>query len=266
MACKKTPTRITAQDIFSVESIKRAPFTGLSFLLHKTMPSHKIQIMKKFLLWLIHFVIDSIAKVETQGYENLPNAGGFVIAVNHLGFLDVPLALYALENWNLFIMVAEKWEKFFLWRWIGKYFNLVFVDRYNPDLKAIRNMMRRMENGQTLVVAPEGTRARDEKMAQGKPGVAYLASKMGWQIVPVSIIGSEDRILLDNLKHFRRTHIKLTADKGFTLPPFPKKDRDEKLQEYTDEIMCRIGVILPEKNRGYYANHPRLKELLAERG
>jgi len=221
--------------------------------------------MKKFLLWLIRFVINSIAKVERRGYEHLPAAGGFVIAVNHLGFLDVPLALYALDQWNLFIMVAEKWEKFFLWRWIAKYFNIVFVDRYNPDLKALRNMMRRMENGQTLVIAPEGTRARDEKMARGKPGVAYLASKMGWQIVPVSIVGSEDRLLIGNLKRFRRTPIALTADQGFMLPSFPKENREEKLQEYTDEIMCRIGVMLPEKNRGYYADHPRLKELLAER-
>ncbi|MDD2921230.1 MAG: lysophospholipid acyltransferase family protein [Anaerolineales bacterium] len=221
--------------------------------------------MKKFLRWLIHFVIDSIANVERRGYENFPVTGGFVIAVNHLGFLDVPLALYSLEKWDIFIMVAEKWEKFFLWRWLGKQFDFVFVDRYNPDLKALRNMMRRMENGQTLVVAPEGTRARDEKMARGKPGVAYLASKMGWQIVPVAISGSEDRILLGNLKRFRRTHISLTADKAFTLPPFPKENREEILQEYTDEIMCHIGVMLPERNLGYYANHPRLKELSKEK-
>ncbi len=221
--------------------------------------------MKKFLRWLIRFAINSIAKVEIHGYENLPTQGGFVIAVNHLGFLDVPLALYALGDWNLFIMVAEKWEKFFLWRWLGKIFDFVFVDRFNPDLKALREMIRRMESGQTLVVAPEGTRARDERMAQGKPGVAYLAAKMKWQIVPVAISGTEDRVLINNLKHFRRAQIKLTADKAFALPPFPKENREEKLQEYTDEIMCRIGAMLPEKNRGYYANHPRLKELLKEK-
>lgn len=244
--------------------MKRASIAGL-FLLRKCMPSHKIQAMKKFLLWLIHFVINSIAKVEIRGYENLPTTGGFVLAVNHLGFLDVPLALYGLEKWDLFIMVAEKWEKNLLWRWIGKYFNFVFVDRYNPDLKAMREMIKRMENGQTLVIAPEGTRARDEKMAQGKPGVAYLASKMRWQIVPVAVIGTEDRILLDHLKHFRRLHIKLIADKPFMLPALPKENREEKLQEYTDEIMCRIGVMLPEKNLGYYKDHPRLKELRKEK-
>jgi hypothetical protein len=30
--------------------------------------------------------------------------------------------------------------------------------------------------------------------------------------------------------------------------------------------MCRIAAMLPERNRGYYADHPRLKELLAEQG
>jgi len=218
--------------------------------------------MKKLLRWLIHAVVKIIARVEAAGYENLPEKGGFVIAVNHLGFLDTPMAYYALDNWNLFIPVAEKWEQKPVLRWLGKHLNLIFINRFKPDLKAMREIINRMEEGQTLVIAPEGTRARDEKMAQGKPGAAYLASKMGWQIVPVAISGTEDRIFLGNLKRLRRTQIRLTAGKSFMLPPFPKENREETLQEYADEIMCHIAAMLPEKNRGYYAEHPRLKELL----
>jgi 1-acyl-sn-glycerol-3-phosphate acyltransferase len=214
--------------------------------------------MKRFIVGLIRVVIRLMARVEAKGYENIPPKGGFVLAVNHLGFLDAPLAYYALDNWNLFIPVAEKWADYAILRWLGRHLNAIFIDRFNPDLKAMREMMKRMEEGQTLVIAPEGTRARDEKMAQGKPGVAYLASKMGWTIVPVAISGSED------LKRFKRTTIRLTAGKTFTLPPIPKENREEKLQEYTDEIMCRIAMMLPEHNRGYYAEHPRLKELLEE--
>ncbi len=221
--------------------------------------------MKKFIVFLIRFIINLIAKVEARGYENLPGKGGFVIAVNHLGFLDAPMAYYALNDWNLFIPVAEKWEEIPILRWLGKHLNAIFIDRFNPDLKAMREMIKRMEDGQTLVIAPEGTRARDEKMAQGKPGVAYLASKMGWVIVPVAISGTEDRLIIRNLKRLKRSKINLTAGKSFTLPSFPTEDREEKLQQYTDEIMCRIAVLLPEHNRGYYANHPRLKELLAEK-
>lgn len=220
--------------------------------------------MKYLIRLLIHIVIRLVARVEAKGYENLPAGGGFVIAVNHLGFLDAPMAYYALNRWDLFIPVAEKWAESPFFRFLGKYLNAIFIDRFSPDLKAMREMIKRMEQGQTLVIAPEGTRARDEKMAQGRPGVAYLASKMNWEIVPVAISGSEDRILLSNLKRFKRTHIKLTAGKSFKLPPFPKENREEVLQQYTDEIMCRIAVMLPEHNRGYYADHPRLKELLAE--
>ncbi|MEW5940594.1 MAG: hypothetical protein AB1750_13070, partial [Chloroflexota bacterium] len=45
------------------------------------------------------------------------------------------------------------------------------------------------------------------------------------------------------------------------IPPLPRHRREEALKEATDEIMCRIAVMLPEKNRGHYADHPRLKEL-----
>jgi 1-acyl-sn-glycerol-3-phosphate acyltransferase len=218
--------------------------------------------MRNLLRFIVRVIIKLVARVEPIGYENLPSGGGFVIATNHLGFLDVPMALYALDEWELFIVVGEKWESIPILKWLGKHFNFIFINRFNPDLKALREIMRRMDAGQTLVMAPEGTRARDEKMAQGKAGVAYLASKMGWEIVPVAITGSEDRILLNNLKRLRRTHIKLTAGKSFKLPPYPKENREEVLQQYTDEIMCRVAVMLPEKNRGYYAEHPRLKELL----
>jgi 1-acyl-sn-glycerol-3-phosphate acyltransferase len=80
--------------------------------------------------------------------------------------------------------------------------------------------------------------------------------------VPVAISGTEDRLFFGNLKHFRRTPIKIIAGKSFILPPFPKENREEVLQEYADEIMCRIAVMLPERNHGYYAEHPRLRALL----
>ena len=42
------------------------------------------------------------------------------------------------------------------------------------------------------------------------------------------------------------------------------QDRDALMQQYTDEVMCRIAALLPPERRGFYADHPRLKELLAK--
>jgi len=49
--------------------------------------------------------------------------------------------------------------------------------------------------------------------------------------------------------------------KPFSLPPIDRKNRDEGLQNNTDEIMCQIAALLPPDLRGVYANYPRVHEL-----
>jgi len=221
--------------------------------------------MRNFLRWLLRTLVNLIAKVEIHGYENVPPSGAFIIATNHLGMLDAAMLFYALSRWDVFIPVAEKWEEIAFLRWAGKYANFIFIDRFNPDLKAMRKIIGLMEAGNILVIAPEGTRSRTATMAEGKPGVSYLAAKLNRPILPVGLAGTEDKVVMDNIKRFRRSHIVVTAGKAFMLPPLPTKDRDAALKQDTDEIMCRIAALIPEKYRGVYAEHPRLKELLAQR-
>ena len=218
--------------------------------------------MKYIIRWLIRLLFNIIAHVDVKGYENLPKEGSFVIATNHLGIVDVPIAYYALDYWDMFVLIADKWQQVGLFRWVGKYFNFIFIDRYNADIKALRKVISLMEQNNILVIAPEGTRSRTGSLIEAKPGVSYLATKLNRPIVPVAITGTEDKVLFGNLKKLRRAHITVTAGPAFTLPPLPRENRDEALKQYTDEIMCHIAALLPEKYRGFYAEHPRLKELL----
>jgi 1-acyl-sn-glycerol-3-phosphate acyltransferase len=220
--------------------------------------------MKYFLRWLIRALFNLVARVEVTGYEHLPTEGSYVIATNHLGIVDAPMAFYALDNWDMFVMIGEKWEKVAIFRWLGKYFNFIFIDRFNPDIKTLRKVIKLMEEDNILVIAPEGTRSRVGSLIEAKPGVSYLATKLNRPIVPVALAGTEDEVLFRNLKRLKRTHMTITAGPTFTLPPLPKENRDEALKQYTDEIMCHIAALLPEKYRGFYAEHPRLKELLAQ--
>lgn len=219
--------------------------------------------MRNFLHWLIRLIFNLIAHVEVSGYEYLPKEGNCIIATNHLGILDVPIGLYALNRWDMFVMVGEKWEKVRLFRWAGKYLNIIFIDRFNPDVKTLRKIMSLMEKNNILVIAPEGTRSRAGSLIEAKPGVSYLAAKLNRPIVPVAITGTEDEVVFGNLKRLRRSHFTVTAGPAFTLPPLPRENRDDALKRYTDEIMCHIAALLPEKYWGVYADHPRLKELLA---
>jgi 1-acyl-sn-glycerol-3-phosphate acyltransferase len=222
--------------------------------------------MRKFLRWLIHTVFNLIADISQFDIDNVPASGAFVIATNHIGIIDIAMFHYVFDRFDMFIPVAEKWEKVGWIRFLGQHLNFVFIDRFNPDLKALRKMIGLMETGNALVIAPEGTRSRTGALIEGKAGVAYLAARSGFPVIPVAITGTEDKVILGNVKRFRKSKVTLTAGTPFRIPPLPKQNRDEALQQDTDEIMCQIAAILPERYRGVYAEHPRLKELLQERG
>ena len=220
--------------------------------------------MLRILRFLIRILLRLIARVEIRGKENVPLTGGMILASNHIGILDILMVYFGIDRTDLFIPVAEKFEKIGWIRWLAKYLNILFVDRFNPDLKAIRKMISLMENGKCLAIAPEGTRSLTGSLNEGKPGVAYLAARSGFPVVPVAVTGTADKVILSNLKQLRKSNIRLTGGKPFIIPPLPKANRDEALQNYTDEIMCQIAALLPEKYHGVYAEHPRLKELLTE--
>jgi 1-acyl-sn-glycerol-3-phosphate acyltransferase len=220
----------------------------------------------RFTRFLIRILLRLLTRIEVQGLENIPGKsdGNFVIAANHLGLVDGLLPFYILDHNNLVVLVGEKWEKIAIMRWLGRQLNFIFVDRYNPDIKAIRKVITRMRQGDVLVITPEGTRSKVGHLIEGKPGVSYLAAKMEFPLVPVAITGSYDEIFFPQLKRFIRPHVIVHIGRSFGLPALPNESqaRDEALKADTDEIMCRIAALLPEQYRGFYAQHPRLKELL----
>ena len=218
----------------------------------------------KFTRFLIRFLLRLLTRVEVRGRENIPTTSNFIIAANHTGLVDAFLPFYIINNTNLVLLVGEKWEKIWIMRWLGRGLNFLFVDRFNPDLKAIREVIVRMKQGEVLVITPEGTRSKVGYLIEGKPGVSYLAAKMGYPLAPVGISGTFDKVFFGQLKRLHRPHIIVSIGLAFSLLPLPKEaqDRDEALKTDTDEIMCRIAALLPQEQRGVYSDHPRLKELL----
>ena len=128
--------------------------------------------MLRILRFLIRILLKLIAHIKIDGKENVPLTGGMILASNHIGILDIIMVYFVIDRTDLFIPVAEKWEKTGWIRWLGKQLNFLFVDRFNPDLKALRKMIALMEEGKCLVIAPEGTRSRVGSLIEGKPGVA----------------------------------------------------------------------------------------------
>jgi len=207
-----------------------------------------------------------LTRVKVYGLEHLPPMGGYIVAANHLGRIDPALAYYFLDRKDVSLLIAEKYHKYAIARWAAKALDAVWVDRFGADFQVLRMMLRRLEGGGVLVLAPEGTRSPTGALIQGRSGGSYLAARAGVPIVPVATTGTEDKLVSERLRRLRRLDITVRVGLPFLLPPLVGKDRDQALQQYTDEIMCQIAALLPPQYRGVYADHPRLIELLQEGG
>jgi 1-acyl-sn-glycerol-3-phosphate acyltransferase len=214
---------------------------------------------------IVRFFMKLITDIEVQGMEKLPE-GNVIVAANHLGRLDTAALLCILDREDIIMPVAEKYKDHPLYGAIGRAANAVWLNRFEADYSALRQILARMKQGGILVIAPEGTRSKSEALQEGKMGVAFLAGKSGYPVLPVATTGTEDRRVIENLKHFRKTKITVTAADLMYIDLPTGKGREESMRQATDEIMCQIAALLPESYRGVYADHPRLKEILNSHG
>ena len=152
---------------------------------------------------IVRFIMKIIADIEVHGIEKQPS-GNFIIAANHLGRLDTAVLLCVIDREDIIMAIAEKYKNHPFYGAIGRAVNGIWLNRFEADYSALRQILARMEQGGVLAIAPEGTRSKTEALQEGKMGVAFLASKSGYPILPVALTGTEDRRVVENLKHFRR--------------------------------------------------------------
>ena len=219
-------------------------------------------VSRKFFSFLLSLIVNLTCKVESIGMEHIPQKGGCIVAANHLGLLDALLVYTQIVRQDVVLTPAEKYQRFALFRWAAKSLDAIWLDRFNSDIKTLRSVIKRIQQGCLFVIAPEGTRSQTESLIMGHPGAAFIASKTGVPVIPVALTGTEDRMIKDKLCRLTRSKVLITIGNPFILPPIERENRDKTLRKHTDEIMCQIAALLPSNYHGVYTNHPRLRELL----
>lgn len=212
---------------------------------------------------VLSFLFRNLTRLEVVGVENIPAEGGCLLALNHLSRLDAPLIFSILRRTDSTGLVANKYQKYPLFKWVVETAQGIWLDRDNPDFGALRAAVKFLRGGGVIGIAPEGTRSTTQSLMHAKAGVAFLAVKANVPIVPIAVMGTEST--MRDLIRLRRSHVRVEFGKPFTLslPNKQEKDKDALLSQAADEIMCQIAQYLKAPYWGVYAEHPRLKELLA---
>src|SRR4051812_29712915 len=135
--------------------------------------------------------VRAVYRVKVVGRELVPADGPYVIAPAHRSMLDIPLASSITTRRIRFMGKAPLFRVPVL-GWIFRALGGFPVERDGSDVGPLRDSLRILDEGEPLVVYPEGSRQRGREIAPLQPGAAYLAAKADVPIVPVGIAGAEE--------------------------------------------------------------------------
>lgn len=148
--------------------------------------------------WIITFLG---SRVRVLGKENLPKKGSkYCLFPNHESAIDIP-AVYYSKRWPGMVAKKELYSipiiHGLLWL-----LRCVKINRQSPReaIEAIKKGVENIENGEPMVIFPEGTRSKTGEIGSFKAGSFKMATRAKALVVPVVI--KNTRALLENAYHF----------------------------------------------------------------
>lgn len=209
------------------------------------------------------FLASALTRVRFEGeLADLPRTGPLIVAANHASNLDgvvvggwLTRALGRRIHW---LGKKEMVE----WPILGRLVeagSIHPVDRSAGDVEAFRLARRILDEGHVLMVFPEGTRSPDGSLQEARDGLALLALRSNAPILPLGIAGS-DRVWPKGRWPAPGGRVVVRVGAPFrlsdVLAPDILVDRRAAKHAATRAIMVRIAALLPERQRGAYAESP----------
>ncbi|MFR9725239.1 lysophospholipid acyltransferase family protein [Streptomyces sp. MS19] len=135
-------------------------------------------------------IINGAFRPRVLGAWRVPPGGPVILAVNHTHNVDGPVLMGTSPRPVSFLVKKEAFVGpvgSFL-RGIGQ----LSVDRKGTDRAAVTGALDILKGGGVLGIFPEGTRTEGD-FAALRAGLAYFALRSGAPVVPVAVLGSNER-------------------------------------------------------------------------
>ncbi len=187
---------------------------------------------------------------EANGLENLPKKEPFIIAANHVSYMDhMIIGAYVISKLNRKIHFLAKKEHFDkpLERAWHNYIGAIPLNREKGGKKALNLAVKALKNNSIISIYPEGTRTLTGKIQKAKTGVARLALLSKIPVIPIGLIGTF-KILPKGkyIPKFKRAVMNIGKQMHFP-EYYNKKINKRMLREVTNKIMKEIARLSKQK-------------------
>jgi 1-acyl-sn-glycerol-3-phosphate acyltransferase len=179
-------------------------------------------------------------KVMVMGLENVEKQAPYVYMTNHQSYFDIFALLAFIPSDFKFILKQELMKIPILGFGMRKA-GYISIDRKDPRraVRSLNEAARRIKNGTSVVIFPEGTRSADGVLQCFRPGGFHLALKAGCEIVPVTIVGSFRIVPKGSLK-INKGGFALCLGKPIPVSPYSKKDIDLLMDRVREAMLDQM--------------------------
>jgi 1-acyl-sn-glycerol-3-phosphate acyltransferase len=189
---------------------------------------------------------------EVGGLEHLLDHPPFIVAANHVGFLDAPIIIMTMLS-RQERLVHYLTDRLMWWLWGGpiarRWLGMIMVHTYNERRRAesLSEAITVLERGGTVGIFPEAWRNSDpHTLLPGKTGAVRLALASGVPIIPVGLVNTTGKTLGEAACGvFRKnTYATLKIGEPVDLAEFKNKPIDKPLLvAATRKLMKAIGAL-----------------------
>ena len=132
-------------------------------------------------------------RFRVRGNRKLPKTPCIIVA-NHRSAIDGMLITYNFShktNKDIFFFAKEKHWRSKIAQFFARKNNIILMDINKNVRQSLQEMCAVLKKGKHIIIFPEGTRSKDNKMKKFKETFAILSKELNVPVVPVAIAGSE---------------------------------------------------------------------------
>ena len=177
--------------IFVIITISITFIFGLLLIIFSHFDKNSTILKQCEFLWGKILIFFSGIKINIHGFENIKNKR-YIFCSNHTSALDIPIALSIINQPIVFLAKKQLFNIPFF-GWILSSVGMIKVNRENKDKaklsvdKAIRIIKKSVNS---ILIYPEGTRSKTNKLKPFKKGCFIIAINSGLPILPITIRGA----------------------------------------------------------------------------
>lgn len=195
--------------------------------------------------WTARMAFRLFYRVRIVGEERVPTQGPVLLVANHGSFIDPPLVGGTLRSRDTNFLARKSLFKGPL-GWLIRRLNSIPLEDNAGDVKAIRQVIERLSEGEPVLIFPEGSRTYDGKLQPFRDGARLIIRRAKCPVVPVAIEGAFD-IWPRTSKVPRPFGCRLAIEYGTPIPP--ERARADDGNELLERTIDTMRLALRERMR-----------------